>query len=118
MGCIMNRKRVTSCTGFLLISALPLSGVALAQEPQPPSRSQRTAAQKTPDLEQGEVRTFAGKISKSGGKYVLEDPSAKTSFSLDDQRKAKLFEGKSVVVTGSLDSSTNTIHVQKIDAVA
>jgi hypothetical protein len=65
-----------------------------------------------------DVRTFSGKIAKANGKYVLEDPSAKTPFALDDQKAAKKYEGKSVVVTGSLDDSSNTIHVQKIEAAA
>jgi hypothetical protein len=64
------------------------------------------------------VRTFAGKITKSAGKYILEDPSSKTSFSLDDQKTAKKYDGKSVVITGSLDTTSNTIHVQKIEAAA
>ena len=65
-----------------------------------------------------DVRTFSGKIEKANGKYVLEDPSAKTPFAIDDQKAAKKYEGKSVVITGSLDDSSNTIHVQKIEAAA
>jgi len=48
----------------------------------------------------------------------LEDLASKTPFALDDQKTAKKYDGKSVVVTGSLDTSTNTIHVRKIEAAA
>jgi len=65
-----------------------------------------------------DMRTFSGKITKSNGKYVLEDLASKTPFALDDQKTAKKYDGKSVIVTGSLDTSTNTIHVQKIEAAA
>lgn len=64
------------------------------------------------------MRTFSGKITKSNGKYVLEDPASKTPFALDDQKTAKKYDGKSVVVTGFLDTSTNTIHVRKIESTA
>jgi hypothetical protein len=50
----------------------------------------------------------------NNGKYVLEDLTEKTSYLLDDQKSAKKYEGKTVVVTGTLDNVSNTIHVQKI----
>lgn len=115
----MYRIRVTPLASFLLIAALPLAGIAFAQEPRPaypPPQQQANPGQQMPD--QTDLRTFAGKISKSGGKYVLEDPSSNTSFTLDDQKTAKKYDGKSVVVTGRLDTSSNTIHVQKIQAAA
>jgi len=46
---------------------------------------------------------------------VLEDLSVKTSLSLDDQKAASQYEGKTVIVTGSLDTTNNMIHVQKIE---
>jgi hypothetical protein len=67
---------------------------------------------------QSEAKTFAGTITLSNGKYVLEDPSTKRSYSLDDAKAAKKFAGKMVLVTGTLDNSGYTIHVQKIEAAA
>jgi Protein of unknown function (DUF5818) len=49
-----------------------------------------------------------------GGKLVLKD-MAGTTYQLDDQQKAKKFAGKEVKVVGSLDTSSNTIHVENID---
>ncbi|SRR6267154_59871 len=65
---------------------------------------------------QSEIKTFAGTITLSNGKYVLEDPSTKRSYYLDDAKTAKKFDGKMVVVTGTLNNSGYTIHVQKIEA--
>ena len=79
---------------------------------------QQQLMQQSNNANQAEARTFAGTITKSNGKYVLEDPTAKTPFSLDDQKTARKFAGKSVVVTGSLDPSKNIIHVQKIESAA
>jgi hypothetical protein len=40
------------------------------------------------------------------------------SYQLDDQEKAKQFEGKQVKVVGKLDLDTNLIHVENIEAVS
>ena len=53
---------------------------------------------------------------KSGAKFVLYDASKKTTYELDDQDKAKDLAGQKVNVEGKLDSSTKTIHVDKIQA--
>jgi NAD-dependent DNA ligase len=84
------------------------------------ARSQNAASsqnqKQTQSDRQAEVKTFAGTVTFSNGKYVLEDPSAKRSYYLDDEKAAKKFEGKMVVVTGTLDSASYTIRVQKIEA--
>jgi len=53
-----------------------------------------------------------------GGKYVLYDAGTKTSYVLDDQKKPQPFAGEKVQVTGSLDSSTKTIHVASIKSAS
>lgn len=90
--------------------ALPVafsSGLMLAQDPQP--QQQDPAAQQQSDQQ------VTGKIAKSNdtGKYVLVDSSG-TMYQLDDQDSAKKYNGKKVMVTGSIDSSGSTIHVTNI----
>lgn len=71
-----------------------------------------------PDADQNtEQRTFTGVIAKSGDKLVLTDPLTKTSYQLDDQRKAHELVNKNVRVIGVLDPSTGTIHVSAIDPI-
>jgi uncharacterized protein DUF5818 len=53
---------------------------------------------------------------KMGGKYVLFDAASKTIYELDDQSKPAEFAGKKVKVTGTLDTTTKTIHVTGIKA--
>jgi len=53
---------------------------------------------------------------KMGAKYVLYDAASKTTYQLDDQTKPEQFAGEKVTVNGSLDSATNTIHVESIAA--
>ena len=52
---------------------------------------------------------------KSGDKYVLQVGSM--TYQLDDQDKAKQFEGKQVKVNGSLDKASSTIHITDIQPV-
>ena len=60
-------------------------------------------------------QTFTAVIAKSGDKIVLTDPLTKTSYQLDDQRKAQELVNKNVKVTGVLDPLTGTIRVSAID---
>jgi uncharacterized protein DUF5818 len=56
------------------------------------------------------------KCVAGGSKFVLFDAASKTTYQLDDQTKPKDFAGQKVKVTGTLDSSTHTIHVENIEA--
>ena len=57
------------------------------------------------------AETFGGKILKSGDRFVLQDSIGESTYQLDDQGKAKFFEGRNVKVTGTVDKVTNTITV-------
>jgi Protein of unknown function (DUF5818) len=73
------------------------------------------------DDDKSQVKEFRGKISKSDGRFVLEESSNGGTYGtylLDDQAAAKKYEGQRVMVTGTLDAPHKTIHVQKIEAVA
>jgi len=84
---------------------------ATAQQPAP---AQQDDAHKTHDAHKTPAaQAFTGTVMKSGDTYVLKTADNMT-YQLDDQTRAKDFEGKQVQVTGSLDSSNNTIKVQDI----
>jgi Protein of unknown function (DUF5818) len=67
---------------------------------------------------QTQAKTFTGTVMKNGDNFVLSDPSSKTSYMLDDVRKASQFEGKKVKVTGTVDVANNVIHVETIEEAA
>jgi hypothetical protein len=52
---------------------------------------------------------------KGGSKYVLYNPTTKTTYELDDQQKPEQFAGQKVKVVGAINVSTKTIHVQQIE---
>lgn len=82
------------------------------ETPSSPARSAKGSTQKEADAAQ----SFKGTIVKSGDTFVLKTGGNMT-YQLDDQIRAKDFEGKDVSVTGSLDSGTNTIKVTAIATV-
>jgi Protein of unknown function (DUF5818) len=53
-----------------------------------------------------------------GAQFVLLNATAKTIYQLDDQKKPAQFAGAKVVVTGTLDDSTKTIHVTGIKSAS
>ncbi len=61
-----------------------------------------------------DAKTFTGKITEVNGQFVLQDATNKATYQLDDQDKAKQYNGQEVKVTGTLDTATNTIHVTEI----
>jgi len=91
----------------------PASSPSTAQQQQ--QRDPAAANPPTAMTQASDARTFTGKIAKADGKFVLKDTASKTTYMLDDQEKAKDFEGKSVKVTGMLDTQSNTIRVAAIE---
>ncbi|HUK89041.1 MAG TPA: DUF5818 domain-containing protein [Blastocatellia bacterium] len=98
----------------VLASLVLFSPRVKAQGPAQQPTTQQPAQPGGQDQQQ--AQTFNGKIAKSKDGYVLKDEANKVSYKLDDQDKAKQFEGKDVKVTGTLDASSNTIHVSDIQA--
>lgn len=106
-------KNIT--TSFALATALfagiQLNGVpVLAQQDAPQAQPQQTMPS---DADKASV--FTGTVTEAKGQLVLMDAATKTTYVLDDQEKAKPFKGKAVKVTGTLEASSNTIHISNIE---
>ncbi len=101
------------------LAGIPLYAQA-GQQPgsQDPAAQPQTAQPQTSMSQQAnqsqQAQTFMGKIDKSKGDLVLKD-DAGTTYKLDNADQAKEFVGKKVKVTGTLDASSNTIHVASIE---
>jgi uncharacterized protein YdeI (BOF family) len=114
---------VSSCA--LLLATLPAWGATtpnsatpmpVIQEPQTPP-SQTPPDQTMPNSQDSKTATFSGTVVKDGEQYVLRDSSGSV-YKLDDSSRAQAFEGKTVKVTGRLDSNSKMIHVDSIQALA
>lgn len=78
---------------------------------------QGTTAPQDEMQKQPAAQAFTGMIVKSEGMFVLQTADNVT-YQLDDQERAKAYEGKQVQVTGSLDKSANMIKVRDIKQTA
>jgi Protein of unknown function (DUF5818) len=106
-------KTHTKVLGILLL-AVSLMPAVFAQGGAQTQPADPTAQAQTSSVDGS--RVFSGSIAHEKSGFVLK--SGNTAYRLDDQAKAKQFKGKTVQVTGSLNESTNTIHIEKIEASA
>jgi hypothetical protein len=120
----MNKLKLPMLFPLLaLVAALLLLQPCMSALQEPTSRDADAAAQQQQDPagpptampQASESQTFTGKIAKSGSKMVLKDSATKATYALDDQDKAKQFEGQTVKVTGRLDAQSKTIRVATIE---
>jgi hypothetical protein len=108
-------KRLLSIVALLGLSGLGINLSAQQTQSAPTQPSSMTQQQQTDATSpQQSARSFQGKIAKSGDQLVLQENSTQTAYKLDDQAKAKQFEGQDVKVMATVDSSTNTLHVVDI----
>src|SRR5882757_4724591 len=100
-----------------LWAALPALGIVLAFSPLTPTvQGQAQSPAPSAQQDQQKSQTFVGKVIKArNGQYALltDEQAGKGAF-LDDQDKAKQFEGKNVKVTGVLEAARSLIHVSNI----
>jgi hypothetical protein len=90
-------------------------------DPQAAQPSQAQPAQNDAQASPTSAQTskeFTGTIVKEKGAMMLKDAASNVSYKVDDDSKVKDFEGKQVKVTGTLDSSTNVIHVDSIQVIS
>jgi hypothetical protein len=67
--------------------------------------------------QQPTAQSFTGTIAKNSGKYVLKVAEG-IAYQIDDQEKAKGYEGKQVKIAGSLDAKSNVLHVTSIELLS
>jgi len=103
-----------------LAQSAPTSSQDPSQQPAPtqPSQSQPSQASPTSTDSMAQGQAFTGTIVKGSDGYMLQDDTNKTSYKLDNEKIAKKFNGKNVKVTGTLDSTSNTIHVTDVQAAS
>jgi hypothetical protein len=77
-----------------------------AQPANPPAQPQQPGAQ-----------TFTGTIVKDGSTYLLK-VSGNVVYQLDDQEKAKQYEGKQVKVEGTLNANGSSLHIISIERIS
>lgn len=81
-------------------------------KPLPPS-GQQPVQSANPNSQPVAKQVFIGKVVKDGDHLILRTSDGAT-YQLDEQRNLSQYEDKTVRINGTLDATTNTIHVVKI----
>ena len=84
---------------------------------RPLQQAEQQPAQSNPAQPSPAAQTFTGTIVKDGGKYILKT-SGTNVYELDDQERAKRYEGKQVKIAGTLDATGNSLHVTSIELLS
>jgi hypothetical protein len=87
------------------------------QSPATPDQAQKSQHQPEPETQQSSSQSVTGTIVKTGNKYVLETMD-NVSYQLDDQDRAKQYDGKHVKVMGTLDRTTGILHIRSIELIS
>jgi hypothetical protein len=97
-----------------------MAGVLLVQLPRTQLDRPQLSQIQVPSRgkEDADLRFYTGKVVSKDGKYVLEAESPGGPYLLDDQGKARPYEGKHVRVIGVLEVASNTLHVREIEEAA
>jgi hypothetical protein len=109
------KRALSLLAAFTLAAAMSPAAFAQQDQSAPPSSNEpQTQASPAPDTSASTQtqNSFSGTVVKAGKHYVLKTDTK--TYQLDDQTKAKEFQGKQVTVSGTLDKSTGTIRVSDI----
>jgi hypothetical protein len=115
-----NQRSITYETQPPLGSSTTRAGARVRISTVHPSFARAVAAAPAGQEDQQKSQVFVGKVIKArDGRYaLLTDEQAGKGVYLDDQEKAKQFEGKNVKVTGVLEVARNLVHVTDIEPAA
>jgi|SRR5579863_3621075 len=108
---------LASAQAFAASSPRSATPMPVIQEPQAPPAQTAPDQNQTTNPDTAKSTTFTGTVVKDGEQYVLRDSSGSV-YKLDDSSRAQAFEGKTVKVTGRLDSNSKMIHVDSIQGMA
>ena len=95
---------------------LPPPDRPVQQSADQPEPSASAPSQELPK-QQPAAQTLTGTIVKDGSRYILKVSSSNT-YELDDQDRAKRYEGKQVKVAGTLDAKGNSLHIISIELIS
>jgi hypothetical protein len=88
-----------------------------AQSAQPTDQQPVQSANALAPPQPPAAQTFTGTIVKDGSTYVLR-VSGESVYHLDDQERAKQYEGKQVKIAGTLDANGNSLHITSIELLS
>ena len=91
--------------------------------PDRPVQSEQQSGQAVPHTsqepaqQQPAAQTLTGTVVKDSGRYILK-VSGSSTYELDDQERAKRYEGKQVKIVGTLSATGNSFHIVSIELMS
>jgi len=82
------------------------------QQPEQPNPAHNPPAQPQPTAQK-----FTGIIVQNSGVFLLK-VSSNNAYQLDDQDKARQYEGKQVIIGGMLDANLTSLHMINLELVS
>ena len=110
----MQIAKAIAVVSLTLSMAVPVAWPARQEQPAAPQQPQAAKAQ----APSKSVSTVFGRIIKSSGTYVLEESASRAHYTLDDQKRARQYNGRVVAITGMVNAESKSIEVQKIEVAA
>jgi hypothetical protein len=92
----------------------PQQNPPAVQPQQNPPAAQPKESSSADKSQTATAQSFTGTINKEKDNFILQ-VSQRVSYKLDNQHQVQQYEGQKVRVTGTLDSSINLIHVEKVE---
>jgi hypothetical protein len=112
---------LTLCGSVPLLNGVPVllrQSAATSQKSDPELSSTPSLDVQTQDVQTQEALAFTGRVLIMKGQIVLDDPTTKVTYQLNDQSKAKQYLGRQVKVTGKLQMNSNTIQIERIEPLS
>ena len=81
---------------------------------QYPPDSPAQGSQTSDKSQTSTAQSFTGTVSKEADSFILQ-VSKTVFYKLDNEQQVQQYEGQRVRVTGTLDTSINLIHVEKVE---
>ena len=85
--------------------------------PDPTPNTHTPQASSSAETSASPAQTFTGTINKEADSFTLK-VSDTTSYKLDNQEQVQQYVGQRVRVTGTLDSASNLIHVERVEPMS
>ncbi len=90
------------------------------QQPDQPLSQANRQSEQVPSPQPAQppaAQTLTGTIVKDFGRFILK-VSSSTAYGLDDQARARKYEGKQVKIAGIFDAKGNSFHIIDIQLIS
>jgi Protein of unknown function (DUF5818) len=101
----------------VLLTVPVMAQVPVPQSQESPGQGPKSSINQNQPMQRFNLKAYQGYIHNVGGQYVLTNPATNMLYKLDNQKEARAYAGRKVIVHGKLDPRTSVIHIQRIETM-